>query len=447
MEQFEEEPSPSARSHRSQQVVGLQERWFPLFGRGKTSDRIETAATKKESEPYGAVRVSVRLIERAWLDPAVLVDLRCDAHCSPDRHVANSALVEECELLKMRLLNLNVVACSGLKLPAKLVPSSLMCVCHVGKEQISTRKVKSDADVVWDDKFSVPIERGASQVVRVDVVQETNKGKQDRVGSTLVDLSLFDPLKWHDEWFLLEGDEDFVSSVLRVQVRQACHLPAMDRNGKSDPYCILRVIEEGTTQKESMLAGLFTEKDSQKTKIISGCLDPVWNDVFLFKVSRPSAKLQLLCYDHDTVGRHDLIGECFIEIASLQPFQEVSRWTQLYTPDGEKLHGESEEVENKRGRERRRIQQRPLATCVRGACYCSDLTVADEMDAKVTPGSNSEEVEVDSKREDMQSLQTLEDEIESRLKELGTDNRQVKENLQNSPAYLAWARRALSNFI
>ena len=190
-------------------------------------------------------------------------------------------------MLNMSLLNLNVVACSEVTVEVKQVQTSLLCVCHVGMKEIATKKIKTDRDVIWNDKFSLPIERGASHVVRVDLVQETNRGQQEIIGSTIVNLRSFDPFKWHDEWFALEGERESVCSVLRVQVRQACHLPAMDRNGKSDPYCILQVVDrDSSLEKGSMLAGLFSDRESQKTKIVSSCLDPVWNESFLFRVWR-----------------------------------------------------------------------------------------------------------------------------------------------------------------
>ncbi|XP_074335420.1 synaptotagmin-4-like [Apium graveolens] len=77
--------------------------------------------------------------------------------------------------------------------------------------------------------------------------------------------------------------------VLSVTVISAEDLPAVDLNGKSDPFVILimRKIEQ-----------------KQKTRVVHNSLDPVWNQTFDFVVEDALHDLLLVeVYDHDTFGK------------------------------------------------------------------------------------------------------------------------------------------------
>eukprot|EP00118_Oscarella_pearsei_P024773 m.306767 g.306767 ORF g.306767 m.306767 type:complete len:2096 (+) comp41575_c0_seq1:119-6406(+) len=83
--------------------------------------------------------------------------------------------------------------------------------------------------------------------------------------------------------------------ALRVVVKSATDLPAMDRGGLSDPYT--KLIYSGKTFK---------------TKTIKKALNPTWNENFEFVVTAPvpgDAALQVRVFDWDRIGSDELIGK------------------------------------------------------------------------------------------------------------------------------------------
>ncbi|VDO99143.1 unnamed protein product [Heligmosomoides polygyrus] len=66
----------------------------------------------------------------------------------------------------------------------------------------------------------------------------------------------------------LRLEYDFSQNKLSVTILDAHGLPAMDRNGMSDPYVKLCILPE--------------RKQKYETKIIRNSLDPVYNETFLF---------------------------------------------------------------------------------------------------------------------------------------------------------------------
>lgn len=113
----------------------------------------------------------------------------------------------------------------------------------------------------------------------------------------------FLPVKMH-----LDPSESFNNSgILRVDVVDAADLPAMDRNGYSDPYCKFKL--DG--------------KDIYKTKTQKKTLHPAWNEFFEVPVrSRTGAKFEVTVYDWDFGDKADLLGAAVIDLKVLEPFQQ-----------------------------------------------------------------------------------------------------------------------------
>ena len=90
--------------------------------------------------------------------------------------------------------------------------------------------------------------------------------------------------------------------ALFVKIIQAFDLKALDSNGLSDPYCILQVNE----QKKS-------------TSIISECLNPKWDEFFVFDLnSLAFDSLQINCMDHNAIAKDSLIGFTTFSIKTLK---------------------------------------------------------------------------------------------------------------------------------
>lgn len=101
---------------------------------------------------------------------------------------------------------------------------------------------------------------------------------------------------------------------LRVDVLDAANLPAADRNGKSDPFCVFKL--DG--------------KELHKTKIQKKTLHPAWNEVFETKVSsRTANKLEVEIFDWDIAGGDDFLGKGDIDMTGLQPFTPATSYLKL----------------------------------------------------------------------------------------------------------------------
>ena len=121
----------------------------------------------------------------------------------------------------------------------------------------------------------------------------------------------------------------------------------MDRNGQSDPYCVLRLVDEhgvsypkGTQDllhKHADGGGgvsLPWQSDGVQTRVVPSDTNPIWEESFLLEVPSNSAILEVTCYDHDAIGRHDLLGTALVPVASLAPDVAVQRWIDLQVPEG-----------------------------------------------------------------------------------------------------------------
>ena len=91
---------------------------------------------------------------------------------------------------------------------------------------------------------------------------------------------------------------------LTVYVQQAQNLPAMDSNGKSDPFVKLKICDKNG----NML--------SAKTSTIAASLSPKWYQSFTFHLIPISETLKIKLYDFDKLSTDDLIGSVEILLLS-----------------------------------------------------------------------------------------------------------------------------------
>jgi len=80
----------------------------------------------------------------------------------------------------------------------------------------------------------------------------------------------------------------------------------MDRFGKSDPFCVIRLGSKAF-----------------KTKVIFKNLNPVWDETFNFDVfDYENDKFVIEVYDHDEIGKNDLIGKFELPVRKIGDFRE-----------------------------------------------------------------------------------------------------------------------------
>jgi hypothetical protein len=120
-----------------------------------------------------------------------------------------------------------------------------------------------------------------------------------------------------------------------VTVLKAKELDAKDLGGSSDPYITISVLESDIDKKAKL-------PKLGKTSTIMKNLNPDWgksNDGFgeeLGSFVPRNCKLHLECYDYDSVGSDDLIGEVIIDTSTLKPEAGEYQWYNLMKIDMKK---------------------------------------------------------------------------------------------------------------
>ena len=106
-------------------------------------------------------------------------------------------------------------------------------------------------------------------------------------------------------------------SVLDVTLERGENFPKLDAWDETDPFITLCI--SGSSRKFR-----------SATKNNAG-ENPIWRESFHFSAVSEEDSLCLTAYDEDTFTKHDLIGSCSIEIASVAktPGQPIDQWCEL----------------------------------------------------------------------------------------------------------------------
>ncbi|NXL78149.1 SYT1 protein, partial [Leptocoma aspasia] len=111
---------------------------------------------------------------------------------------------------------------------------------------------------------------------------------------------------------------NFRIQELKVGVKQAVELKAMDSGGTSDPYVIVYLTPDMRKRYE--------------TKVYRRTLNPIFNESFTFQVPRAEVSestLVMKIYDFNHFAKHDIIGEVRLPLASVNLQHVIERWSDL----------------------------------------------------------------------------------------------------------------------
>ncbi|XP_074698024.1 synaptotagmin-8 isoform X2 [Strix aluco] len=111
---------------------------------------------------------------------------------------------------------------------------------------------------------------------------------------------------------------NFRAQELKVGVKQAAELKAMDSGGTSDPYVIVYLTSD--------------MKKRYETKVYRKTLNPVFNENFTFQVPQaevPDSTLVMQIYDFNRFAKHDIIGEVRLPLASVNLQHVIEQWSDL----------------------------------------------------------------------------------------------------------------------
>jgi len=94
--------------------------------------------------------------------------------------------------------------------------------------------------------------------------------------------------------------------LLKLVVEEASGLIAADFNGKSDPYCVVKLVSKD---------GQIVDIEEKKTGVITKTLNPVWEASFeIGRVADLNSMkaIQFDLWDHDNLKRHDSLGSVVV---------------------------------------------------------------------------------------------------------------------------------------
>uniref|UniRef100_A0A3Q0S897 Synaptotagmin 8 n=1 Tax=Amphilophus citrinellus TaxID=61819 RepID=A0A3Q0S897_AMPCI len=106
------------------------------------------------------------------------------------------------------------------------------------------------------------------------------------------------------------------SLQLRLGIKQASNLMAMDLGGTSDPYVRVYILPE--------------KSKTYETKVFKSTLNPVFNEQFTFEVG--PGLLGAFVFDFNRFSKHEIIGEIRVELCKVDWNHIIEEWQELDAP-------------------------------------------------------------------------------------------------------------------
>jgi len=193
-------------------------------------------------------------------------------------------------------------------------------------------EIGSGAAHVWDEEFTLLVDKVGDRVVRLEAVDDRLRFGRDTLGFAVIpveSLALGPPLSngegvlWkavgeeRQEWFELSQREvprDDEELELMVVLVEATGLVAADKSGTSDPYCTLEM--PGTKTQN---AQKFKSKTQKKT------LDPVWGEPFIFSLGKYANVFPKVGKDTRKANLHDAAYTTLEQLKQPDVFRNIAQ--------------------------------------------------------------------------------------------------------------------------
>ncbi|NXN19816.1 SYT1 protein, partial [Indicator maculatus] len=152
---------------------------------------------------------------------------------------------------------------------------------------------------------------------RVGLLPFSSSTMANLVQPEMEDLEQGTEQKWRGK-LQYSLEYNFRAHELKVGVKQAADLKAMDSGGTSDPYVIVYLTSDTTKRYE--------------TKVYRKTLNPIFNESFTFQVPQaevPESTLVMQIYDFNRFAKHDIIGEVRLPLAKVNLQHVIEQWSDL----------------------------------------------------------------------------------------------------------------------
>jgi len=212
------------------------------------------------------------------------------------------------------------------------------CQVSHGKASTQTRVLHKTVDPMWDETFVFDYQISQPLNIVVNDYDDKFFNMYDFAGQVEIILNQLKLHTPHRAWYPLldqhshnlkdRGEIEVVvewidglmyrNTKLYVEVIQARNLQAMDLNGVSDPYALIRL-----------------GKQERQTEYQRETVAPVWNYSMRLDYDTLS-KLKIELYDHDdlSIDGDDFMGQVEIPVSGLTKDQEQYGWYQLCDETG-----------------------------------------------------------------------------------------------------------------
>ncbi|XP_071534186.1 copine-8-like isoform X2 [Panulirus ornatus] len=200
-----------------------------------------------------------------------------------------------------------------------------------------TEMIKDSLNPQWIRKLEVEYRFEERQVLRFAIydwdTKTTNPDDQDSLGT--VECSLGEIMAYQGSQLsrtisgggilMIEGDEVSSSKEVITMNMSGADLDKKDFFGKSDPFLIFYRCNDNNTYVPV-----------HKTEVIKKTLNPAWKPIIIpartLCAGDHNRSIKIECYDWDSDGGHDLIGECYTNLQRLLEGPGTTNTYELINP-------------------------------------------------------------------------------------------------------------------